>query len=923
MVEYIGAVAAIPQLAKYSYAAVTSIPDLKRRLRKAPDTLRHWQDDATLLISLTESLQARPDLVHQIPTDLLDRIDHDAKEFQNVLVQVSSSASNGRISHLKANIGILRKERQIRQALATISQRSSLISCQLLVHNLGSPTRSETLASHRGITQGSIIRPPTPRTLADIIAHYRVNDSVEDHGFIGQTGPLQELSEKLDISNMPVIALAGPRGIGKTHLIRQYLALRQTSSPQTSVYWIDTSHADAFASQQGAIQSQNLAGGSGTFGNQDIRTLLSWLNTEDSHSWLLIFDNVTLDFFHYRHLVEKLSQKPSGRILFATTSRTLAFRIVDPSCVLELSGMRPEDARGLLSNEIFPMNDTNEALELAQFLGCFPSPIAQVNAYMRATATSPSELLSVLHQDAEVLSSILEMRVESPVHHYISGASMNSNDKTDAILTLSALACLDYSCIDRQLIPHLAGTANKRKVFAELESGYFLLPNDSNSTWRMSDFHANLLKAHLVSSPQRLQVITNSLRMANHLVTTRARNIGGLSTDQRIHNGCCVLNNVMRFTTVGESSLDFISLAISLSIRVCEHLINAGNALEAVDLAQRFLAWGQFSLSAFNPSVHILHARLGIAFYSLALYDHSLSVTRSALYAQCRVSENNIDTLHTLNNMGLIHQAQNEFLKAEGYHRKTLELKQRMFETHHPEIFITLNNLGLALQSQQRFEEAEKLFRHVLRGRKRHLPASHADIFISMSNLGVVLQLQDRLDESQKLHESALAGRQRVLGPYHPETLKSKSNLALIFERQSQHDRAIETLHELCALYKQAIGPSHPETIKSLRNLAIFLHGQARLAEAEERIVEVLDILEERHGRGHPETFGTLQYLGLLLHLQGKLENAWSVVSLLYDRRKDTLGLEHQDTKCSLSHMKDLHQALGQIGSQYDFMIVP
>lgn len=133
MVEYIGAVAAIPQLAKYSYAAVTSIPDLKRRLSKAPDTLRHWQDDATLLISLTESLLLRPDLVHRIPPDILDRINDDAKEFQNALDTVSSATSTGTIGKLKANIGILRKERQFRQTLATAAQRSSVISCHLLV----------------------------------------------------------------------------------------------------------------------------------------------------------------------------------------------------------------------------------------------------------------------------------------------------------------------------------------------------------------------------------------------------------------------------------------------------------------------------------------------------------------------------------------------------------------------------------------------------------------------------------------------------------------------------------------------------------------------------------------------------------------------------------------------------------------------
>lgn len=131
MVEYIGAVAAIPQLAKYSYNAINSVPDFTKRLRKAPETLQQWHDHASLLTSLVESWQAQPEFVNQISSDLLHRFGEDAEELRKLFEKMSEATADGRFLRIKKHINVVRKEKELNQILASIAQRSSLISSYL------------------------------------------------------------------------------------------------------------------------------------------------------------------------------------------------------------------------------------------------------------------------------------------------------------------------------------------------------------------------------------------------------------------------------------------------------------------------------------------------------------------------------------------------------------------------------------------------------------------------------------------------------------------------------------------------------------------------------------------------------------------------------------------------------------------------
>jgi hypothetical protein len=132
MVEFIGAAAAIPQLAKYGLSAINTIPDFYRRFQRAPNTLHQWHDDVSLLVSLAKSYRLQPNLVGQVPVDIIDRFSESAEDLALQFEKLTVIPADGSFSRLKKNLGIIRKEREINHALVSIVQRSTLISSHLL-----------------------------------------------------------------------------------------------------------------------------------------------------------------------------------------------------------------------------------------------------------------------------------------------------------------------------------------------------------------------------------------------------------------------------------------------------------------------------------------------------------------------------------------------------------------------------------------------------------------------------------------------------------------------------------------------------------------------------------------------------------------------------------------------------------------------
>lgn len=133
MVEFVGAAAALTQLAKYSIELANGAPEFARRLRQAPVLARQWNDHATLLVGLGQTMQSCGGLTDHVTVDILDRCKNEADELHLLLRDLAIATGDGRLVKVKKKISIIWKEKEIERLLLSIGQRSDVLQKHALL----------------------------------------------------------------------------------------------------------------------------------------------------------------------------------------------------------------------------------------------------------------------------------------------------------------------------------------------------------------------------------------------------------------------------------------------------------------------------------------------------------------------------------------------------------------------------------------------------------------------------------------------------------------------------------------------------------------------------------------------------------------------------------------------------------------------
>ena len=644
---------------------------------------------------------------------------------------------------------------------------------------------------------------------------------------------------------------------------------------------------------------------------------------------LLIIDNVDVDSTSSTILENLLRPTRDHHILFITRSRRIALHYSHPADIIDMPTMSEGDAQQLLLSYIGAGTwDGEPTTSLVETLEYHPLAIKSAGIYIASTGTRLTRFLALLEQDASFLTALLDGTAVPPHpravrqgdHDRIYTLKSLATCNEDVPAMLFVLSSLDCSDLPDDFILSLANTDSRREAIDILKAYSLLKPITRTTRWKMSELVKHTARGQLLCSPNRARFLAAALQFVAQLEAPR---MDATSFAQKKHaHIASVLTAVATLAPEREFPPGIIKLAFQLSTILCQLLINQGKPYEAIAASSRFISWAPISVQKLVTASDRLRSKIGIACYASGEFTTAETITREVLRSQIyTIGEDHLDTLHSLNNVGLYQWEQGRFSLAERCHRKVLELKRIVCGPCDLEIFFTFNNLALSLESQGNFEEAEIYFVQALRGRQAKLPDSHPDVLVSKSNLGVLRGLQGRSKQARRLHEAALKGREVALGSTHPDTLKSKGNLALALQEQGRYDQSVQLLHDIYQTYKAELGPSHPQAIKSLRNLAYILHRQSKFAEAEALIREVLDTLEEKHGKGHTETFKTTHYLATLLHWQERLEEAMEMMALLYDMQKAMLDDNHPDTMDSRRYLAELEAELVASGQDSHIII--
>jgi hypothetical protein len=221
-------------------------------------------------------------------------------------------------------------------------------------------------------------------------AAVRIGVPLRNPYFVGREAMLGRLHADLaGGSTMPVQALHGLGGVGKTQLAIEY-AYRYADEYDL-IGWVAAGQPGLIADQVAALASALGVSADGDT-PATVARVLAALRQRDR--WLLVFDNAEQP----KHLLPFL---PGGGHVVVTSSRSGWSAL---AATVDVDVMTRAEAAELLTGRS-PGIGSGIALAIAEMLGDLPLALEQAAAYLDQTSTPPGEYLALLRTHGEELLS--------------------------------------------------------------------------------------------------------------------------------------------------------------------------------------------------------------------------------------------------------------------------------------------------------------------------------------------------------------------------------------------------------------------------------------------------------------------------------------------------------------------------------------
>ncbi len=275
----------------------------------------------------------------------------------------------------------------------------------------------------------------------------------------------------------------------------------------------------------------------------------------------------------------------------------------------------------------------------------------------------------------------------------------------------------------------------------------------------------------------------------------------------------------------------------------------------------------------------------------LAMFAEALPLQEKALATRRKLlGDDHIDTLISINNMGVLLQWWGKLSEAEPYLRECLERKRRVLGDDHRETIAAIANMGSQMIYLGKPAEAEPYYKEALE-RSRRLKDEPNDPMINMlGSMATLLNEQGKYEEAEKLNREALELNRRAYGNDHKNTLVSIGNIGTVLKAQGKYAEAEPFMREAVDGRRRVLGGEHPDTMVAISELEILLQAQGKLDEAEPLAREVLEKQLKLFGYESLDTLISVNSLGGLLLAKQKNREALETLAPAEAAARQVLG---------------------------------
>ena len=596
-----------------------------------------------------------------------------------------------------------------------------------------------------------------------------------------------------------------------------------------------------------------------------LKTLVS-AKVQNYSTWLLIFDNVSY-LESMRDCWPDEDWGGCGQVL-VTTQDSNNMPVADPLCtgVCLSEGMQPEDARSLLRSICQFLCDVEEenlvlnaldhqplAIACAALYVCYSGmgkrmhPGAIWKNYLKKLETLEKRIStetvyrrtskSYRSSMTSAVTLALEKLVQNPIfEHVVQFLALGAPAPVDIDFIVNFVTKQD-PCCDEDLT---AAEISKCSLLIQLS------PDDSSRVLiKMHQVVYRVFKKYLCKNYSNEQIAALILSYIETLSPSAQHD--PLHYDLEFHI----------FSKMVAPHLKFLFLSFDkLFDLVSQTAIDKRNLLQ-----NAFFSFGDICRKHF-------FLRAAQRYFSSALH-----IAKDDFDGE---DQNKVRFIATvLNNEGLVHHENGDFVKAEMYHKRALDmLKELDSQNTTPEIADAFNKLGYVYYNCGQIKKAKDHFQRALEIRESLYGHEHADVAGSLSNLGSAHSVMGDLDTARNLFERSHALRETIYGDVHPHVADSLSNLGILYSEIGVLDKAVFFLKQALEMRKKLFFPDHVLISDSYNNLALAYLFADELEQAKECFDSALYIREKTSGQEHPALSGLLVNCSIFYMSLGELEKS-------------------------------------------------
>jgi tetratricopeptide (TPR) repeat protein len=267
------------------------------------------------------------------------------------------------------------------------------------------------------------------------------------------------------------------------------------------------------------------------------------------------------------------------------------------------------------------------------------------------------------------------------------------------------------------------------------------------------------------------------------------------------------------------------------------------------------------------------------------------------------------DKLWCCNGLGRFYESQSQFITAEFWYQRSLDIARQQLGENHPVTAASLNDLALLYELIGRYHESEMLHKQSLRIREEFLDINHLDTAQSLNNLAELYRVAGKYANAEPLYLRSLGIWEQQLGRNHSQTAISMNNLALLYESTCRYSEAESLYLESLAIRESQLEVNYPHIAQSLNNLAGLYRLIGNYTKAEPLYLRSIAIDLKIYGKEHKEIAIDFNNLAGLYELIGKYTEAESLYVRALEIVEKTFDTNHPHTNTIRGNLQNLRQS--------------